>query len=173
MTVHEKPVGATVEWYTPPELFERLGIRFDLDPASPNPPVPWVPADRFYSVDGQCEPWIGRVWLNPPYGPAAGRFVERMVEHGNGILLLPARTETRLFQYAAATADGVCFLRDRLHFVRADGFQARSSFASVLLSYGFYCDQALVKADLGFMHRHPLHGMPSQVIRGDVPRLVA
>ena len=32
--VHERPVGATVEWYTPPELFDALGLTFDLDPAA-------------------------------------------------------------------------------------------------------------------------------------------
>lgn len=36
MTVHETPVGATVEWYTPPALFDTLGLTFDLDPASPS-----------------------------------------------------------------------------------------------------------------------------------------
>lgn len=158
MTIHEKPVSATVEWFTPPELFDALGLRFDLDPASPNPPVPWVPANRFMWAEGECLPWDGRVWLNPPYGPAAVRFVDRMIRHGDGVLLLPARTETRAFQYAAMAADSVCFLRDRLHFIRSDGFQARSSFGSVLFAFGFDCHQALTKAGLGWTTRHPLAG---------------
>lgn len=150
MTVHEKPVGESVEWYTPPSLFDALGLRFDLDPASPNPPVPWVPADRFYAEDGHLLQWDGRVWLNPPYGPAAVPFIDRMIEHGNGLLLLPARTETRAFQRAAMAADYVVFLRDRLHFVRPDGHQARSSFASSLLAFGPVCGGALYHADLGW-----------------------
>lgn len=136
MTVHEKPVGGSVEWYTPPQLFETLGLRFDLDPASPNPPVPWVPATRFYWEDGHLLPWEGRVWLNPPYGPAAIPFIERMIEHDHGLLLIPARTETKIFQKAARAADMVVFLRDRLHFVRPDGRQSRASFASVLMMFG-------------------------------------
>ena len=150
MTVHERPVGASVEWYTPPSLFEKLGLRFDLDPASPNPPVPWVPAARFYWSDGHLLPWDGRVWLNPPYGPAAVPFIDRMIQHGNGLLLMPARTETQVFQRAAYAAQYITFLRDRLHFIRADGHQARASFGSILLAFGDPCGRALYAADLGW-----------------------
>jgi len=152
VTVHERPVGATVEWYTPPSLFERLGLRFDLDPASPNPPVPWVPADRFYWEDGEKLPWSGRVWLNPPYGPAGVPFIERMIDHNHGLLLLPSRTETRIFQRAAQAASAVVFLRDRLHFVRPNGLASRSSFASALLMFGADTEMTirLGLADLGW-----------------------
>lgn len=152
MTVHESPVGASVEWYTPPSLFEALGLTFDTDPASPFPPVPWVPAGHFIWENGETEPWDGRVWLNPPYGPAAVAFVDRMIEHGDGLLLLPSRTETKLFQRAARQASRVVFLSDRLHFVRPDGHQARSSFASVLMAFGDDAEllSALDRANLGW-----------------------
>jgi hypothetical protein len=152
VTVHEAPVGASVEWYTPKSLFDALGLTFDLDPASPNPPVPWVPAEKFYSEQGEYLAWCGRVWLNPPYGPAAVPFIERMIQHNNGLLLLPSRTETRIFQKAAEAATAVVFLRDRLHFVRPDGHQSRASFASVLMSFGIDPDiaAALDWADLGW-----------------------
>lgn len=156
MTVHERAVGATVEWYTPPTLFDRLGLEFDLDPASPGASVvPWVPASRHFTRedDGLAQPWKGRVWLNPPYGPAGVRFIDRMIEHANGLMLLPARTETAAFQRAAQAADVICFLRDRLHFIRDDGFQARSSFGSALLAWGAWGDwrlsDAIWRADLG------------------------
>lgn len=151
MTVHEKPWGDSREWYTPKSLFDALGIRFALDPASPlSGPVPWVPADRFYSPNenGLVMPWEGRVWLNPPYGPPLVPFVHRMVAHDDGIMLVPARTETRWFQYAAAHAEVVVFLRDRLHFTRQDGFTGRASHASVLMGFGPSMD--LVSADLGW-----------------------
>jgi DNA N-6-adenine-methyltransferase Dam len=153
MTVHEKPWGDTREWFTPPELFDALGLRFDLDPASPmSGPVPWVPAGRFYSPreNGLTSSWTGRVWLNPPYGPSAVAFVQRMAAHQNGMLLVPARTETRWFQHAAHEADRVTFLRERLYFIRADGFRGRSSHASVLMAYGQDCADALRRADLGW-----------------------
>jgi hypothetical protein len=160
MTAHERPVGATVEWYTPPELFEALRpglsssrygghLLFDLDPAAPLMLPPWVPANHWYSEHGETLPWNGRIWLNPPYGPAGVAFIDRMIAHGNGLLLLPARTETGAFQRAAAAANIVCFLRERLHFIRADGFQARSSFGSVLLAFGWECADALRVSNLG------------------------
>ena len=153
MTVHEAGIGATIEWYTPPDLFRRLGLTFDLDPASPGADVvPWVPADRHYTPgdNGLLQPWVGRVWLNPPYGEPGVAFIQRLIEHGDGIALLPARTETRIFQQAASSADAVCFLRDRLHFIRADGRQSRSSFASALLAYGPVADKL---PDLGWTVR--------------------
>lgn len=152
MTGHEKPVGATVEWYTPPGLFAALGLYFDLDPASPgHAAVPWVPARRHLTRDddGLAQPWAGRVWLNPPYGPAGVAFIDRMIAHQDGVMLLPARTETAAFQRALGSADAVCFLRDRLHFIRDDGLQGRSSFGSVLFAFGRECAEALRWADLG------------------------
>lgn len=153
MSVHEAPWGATREWFTPPELFDTLGLRFDLDPASPmSGPVPWVPAERFYSPreNGLVMPWDGRVWLNPPYGPPGVAFVHRMVEHGDGLLLVPARTETRWFQLAAQRANAICFLRDRLHFIRADGVRGRASFGSTIMAFGPDCARALWDARLGW-----------------------
>ena len=31
------PATTSQEWYTPPYIFDALGCRFDLDPASPGP----------------------------------------------------------------------------------------------------------------------------------------
>lgn len=155
MSVHERPVGASVEWYTPPSLFAALGLTFDLDPAAvPLGNKHYVPAVRFIRppADGRLEPWHGRVWLNPPYGPASVGFIERMIDHDHGLLLVPARTETRIFQRAADAARAVVFLRDRLHFIRPDGHQSRASFASVLMAFGDDWDmvEALYRADLGW-----------------------
>lgn len=155
MTVHEKPVGATVEWYTPPELFDALGLDFDLDPAAPVNLPHWIPATSWYSENGETLPWHGRVWLNPPYGKALPAFVDRMCRHRNGVMLTAARTETAWWQRAVDSADLTVFLRDRLHFIRADGYQARSSFGSTLFAWGDECCSALWEADLG--HRARRH----------------
>lgn len=153
MTVHEAPVGATVEWYTPPELFVALGVRFDLDPASAA--MAAVPADYTYNkaYNGLSREWFGHVWLNPPYGPASVAFVKRMIDHGDGLLLLPSRTETAIYQRALDAATAICFLRERLHFVRDDGFQARASFGSTLFAFGGWAADVLVTADLGWTVR--------------------
>lgn len=82
--------AATDERYTPADLFAALGVAFDLDPASPVAGVDHVPAGARYTIhdDGLSRPWYGRVWLNPPFS-APGPWVERFVEHGNGVALLP------------------------------------------------------------------------------------
>jgi hypothetical protein len=47
------------------------------------------------------------VWLNPPYGTSTARWLARMAEHGNGIVLIYARVETRMFfDYIWDRADG-------------------------------------------------------------------
>lgn len=147
----EAAVGATVEWYTPPELLETLGLRYDLDPAAPVGGVPWVPADRHYSSsdNGLWLPWTGRVWLNPPYDDV-DPWVERMVAHGDGMLLVFSRTETRAWQRAAAAASAIAFLRDRLHFIRQDGFRGRAAAGSTLFAFGSVAAAAVVAADLGW-----------------------
>jgi hypothetical protein len=64
----------TVEWYTPPWLINQiirplLGGVIDLDPCSPSPAPYWIKARNFYTPadDGLCLPWVGRVFVNPPY----------------------------------------------------------------------------------------------------------
>jgi hypothetical protein len=154
VTVHERPVGATVEWYTPPELFDALGVRFDLDPAGA---VQSTPSDAYCHVvwtretDGLSHPWFGHVWLNPPYGREAVPFIDRMIAHGDGLMLLPSRTETAAYQRALVAASAVCFLRDRLWFIRNDDYQARSSFGSTLFAFGSWATGVLHRADVGYI----------------------
>lgn len=153
VTIHERPVGATVEWYTPAGLFDALGVTFDLDPAASPSPYACVPtAESFHRIhDGLAQDWSGHVWLNPPYGPAAVRFIDRMLAHGDGLLLLPSRTETAAYQRALVSSDAVCLLRDRLWFVRNDGTTGRSSFGSTLFAFGRWAVDVLKRADLGWM----------------------
>lgn len=135
---HERPnEGATNEWLTPPEILRALGP-FDLDPCSPVS-RPWDTARTHYTVndDGLSKKWRGRVWLNPPYGPHVGQWLKRLAEHGDGIALIFARTETDAFFGAWQHADAMLFLRRRLHFHRIDGSRAGNSGApSVLIAFG-------------------------------------
>ena len=58
MAEHEPSIGLSSDWYTPPEIFDTLGLVFDLDPCSPGPEH-WVPARRVYTKadDGLTQPW--------------------------------------------------------------------------------------------------------------------
>lgn len=152
--VHEASVGATVEWYTPPQVFGRLGLTFDLDPASPGASVvPWVPADKHYTRadNGLLQEWSGRVWLNPPYGPEAVPFLRRMIEHRHGIVLTFARTDTRIMQKLMRAADAVTFIEGQLAFIDTNGEPRTGAGAgSLLAAFGPDCVAALQRADYGY-----------------------
>jgi hypothetical protein len=150
---HEAPVGGSVEWYTPPEVFDALGVKFTLDPASPPGGLPWVPAERHFSAsdNGLAQKWSGRVWLNPPYGRGIGDWLDKLADHGDGLALVFARTETEWFQNAIKKATAACFLRGRLKFVsgEAGGTVGSAPAPSMLLAYGLVCAIALAESGLG------------------------
>ena len=131
-------VGTTT-WLTPPYVLEALG-EFDLDPCSPLD-RPWDTAKHHYTIedDGLIMPWFGRVWCNPPYGREMNPFLEKMVNHGpGGIVLIFARTETKaFFDYVWDKADAILFLKGRLKFYRGDGTEGDTAGSpSVLIAYG-------------------------------------
>lgn len=78
------------DYYTPAWIFEKMALRFDLDVASPPNGIPWIPADRYFTQldDGLAQDWHGRVWCNPPF-KGITPWVEKFIEHGNGVALLP------------------------------------------------------------------------------------
>ncbi len=141
------------EWYTPPYIFEALGIDFDLDPAAPPGGVPWVPVRRYFTKrqDGLGRPWSGRVWLNPPYGRETPWWLGRLAEHGNGIALVFARSDTSWFQTYASRATALCFIAGRLKFVPGDGRSAASTAGapSLLMAFGLTCALAVAESGLG------------------------
>lgn len=64
----------------------------------------------------------GRVWLNPPYGRETFRWLARLAEHGSGLALIFARTETAGFhEQIWAKAHAIFFFRGRLRFHRITG----------------------------------------------------
>jgi hypothetical protein len=140
MGAHERAHhGSDNEWLTPRWLVEALG-EFDCDPCSPVD-RPWDTAQLHYTIydDGLSKPWPGRVWLNPPYGSQAGDWMGRLANHGNGIALIFARTETEsFFRTVWERADALYFLRGRLTFHYADGRPGKGNAGapSVLVAYG-------------------------------------
>lgn len=140
MGSHESAIMGKDEWLTPPEIIKALGD-FDLDPCSPVN-WPWdVNLIDYYTLkdDGLKLPWFGRVWLNPPYGKHTGDWLKKLSDHGNGIALIFARTETKMFfDYVWNRADSVLFLEGRLSFYHASGEKAsmNAGAPSVLVAYG-------------------------------------
>lgn len=151
--VHELAVGESVEWYTPPEIFDALGFSFDLDPCSPPGGLPWIPASHSYSRedDGLALPWEGRVWMNPPYGKGMERWMQRFVEHGDGVALVFARTDVGWFHELVGGIDAVCLIRGRLSFVDRECRRASANAGapSMLLACGGESVQAIAGSRLG------------------------
>lgn len=138
MGSHQSAKAVKTEWLTPPWVLEKL-IEFDLDPCAPVN-RPWDMAKNHYTVldNGLQKEWFGRVWLNPPYDNA-GQWLSRLHEHGNGIALIFARTETEVFfSEVWNKADAILFIKNRLFFHHVTGERAKSNGGapSVLIAYG-------------------------------------
>ena len=76
--------------YTPPEIFDLLNTRFDMDVCAPTGGLHWIPADKSIdeAEDGLITEWSGFVWLNPPYSNPTP-WINKWLDHGNGIALVP------------------------------------------------------------------------------------
>jgi len=131
--------GDTNTWFTPQDIIKTLGP-FDLDPCTQSV-RPFDTARIHFCEDlgrdGLSEKWFGRVWLNPPYGKKIARWLNKMADHGNGVALVFARTETMWAQSLLSRADGVNFLKGRIAFLRADGKPVTNAgTGSMLLAFG-------------------------------------
>ena len=135
-----RPVAESHVWLTPPSIKDPLGP-FDLDPCAAPSPRPWATASRHIELpeDGLAAEWTGRVWCNPPFGTQTAAWIRRMAEHGNGVALVFARTDTKMFmQWVWPYASAVMFLAGRPKFYRPDGTQAKGNSGGpiVLIAYG-------------------------------------
>lgn len=137
-TSFERSEKTTVEWLTPPDLVKKLG-EFDLDPCTPINP-PFVHAKTNFTVidDGLTKSWFGRIYMNPPYGKGMETWIEKLKNHGNGIVLIFARTETKcFFNHIWYDADAILFVKGRIKFYNIDGEQKGTPGApSVFIAYG-------------------------------------
>lgn len=156
LSSHQSAVMKNDEWLTPPQILQALGS-FDLDPCAPSSLVrPWDTAVHHYTIDddGLRKPWFGRVWCNPPFGREAVKWLRKMKDHGNGIALVPARTETDMFYETVwGIAEGVLFVKKRPHFHYVDGGRAKfnSGAPIALIAYGRDNLTSLLNSGLGFV----------------------
>lgn len=143
------------EWYTPAWVFESLMVNFDLDPCSPGAPPSRVPAKRHLTKadNGLSATWQGCVWLNPPFS-SKERWLKRMLEHDNGIALIPARTDSKWLQSCMESSQALLFLPGRLNFERASSAthgptsHGRPPFGLLLAAYGDRMADALLDSKL-------------------------
>lgn len=160
LTSHQKQNrGASETWLTPKYIIDALGP-FDLDPCAAPAPRPWPTAAVHYvkDQDGLSLPWDGFAWCNPPFGPDAGAWLERLSIHDDGgIGLCAARTETRWFVDAVwDRADALLFLHGRPRFCLPDGTPGKDNSGApiCLVAYGPEAYKRLRSAGLhgSFVH---------------------
>lgn len=120
-TTPDNPVGATY-FYTA----EDDGL--DLDNS-------W-----WYAPTEEIE-FIDSVFVNPPYSKAREPWVERCITAGDRgqkvVLLIPAATDTRIFQKAVSTSTAVVFVKGRVKFgtLRPNRRQHAASHPSALIGW--------------------------------------
>lgn len=150
-----------VEYYTPPSVFNLLGLRFGIDPCHPvGPPLPWVPAERHYTREdnGLVKPWgEGLAWVNPPYDDVAA-WMALLHKHGQGVALLYSRAPGWFHDHVAG-GTLLLYLRKRIIFVDRNcqpkldkhGKPGSPGCESMLIAWGGEAADALARAK----HRDP------------------
>lgn len=125
--------GGNDEWITPQRYIDLAcnvmgGI--DTDPASSDAAQALVGAERHYTKenDGLTQPWLGRVWLNPPYRRGViDRFVDKLFEElsaghtQQAIVLVNTATSVDWFHRLLGGATAACLHRTRMRFLIATG----------------------------------------------------
>lgn len=140
------------DYYTPPWVFERMGVEFDLDVCAPPGGIAWIPAKRFYTQedDGLASPWEGRVWMNPPYsGPTP--WVRKFIAHGHGVCLVPHAKSAWHIELLGA-AHGIAAPSRYFNFVGATENNNGSIFMPIFFAaFGEECVDAIGR--LGVVRR--------------------
>ncbi len=108
-------------WATPQKFFDDMAVQygpFDVDVCADasNAKCP-VYFDK--SVDGLAQTWVGKCWMNPPYGRDIGKWMKKASESDATVVcLVPARTDTKWWHDYAMKGE-ITFIRGRLKFGNA------------------------------------------------------
>jgi phage N-6-adenine-methyltransferase len=137
---HPRQTWLTPDYVLAPVRAALGGIELDPCTEPDNP----VDAGRFYTAedDGLAQPWDARsIFVNPPYGKVREPWVERCIEAAAAgsavVLLIPAATDTRIFQRALLTASSVVLVRGRIKYgvLRPNRRQVAASHPSALIGW--------------------------------------
>lgn len=131
----------SAEWYTPPEILNRVYAvfegRVDVDPCC-NPGVPVVRARTHYRREdnGLYRPWEGTVYMNPPYGRQIGKWTHKLVSEylvrrvPAAVALLPVKSDTKWWADLMVHVPVWCAIKGRIRFQSPTGIKDTGTFAS-------------------------------------------
>lgn len=139
-------------WLTPRYILDRLG-EFELDPCAAELNPSWVCGlgGRRLTVtdDGLSAEWSGRVFMNPPFSNSAP-WIRRHAEHANGISLVAASVESKVWREVVWTqASAVLLLHGRTRFCNPDGSQTNGRPLRSIALIAWSPDDAEVLKDCG------------------------
>ena len=118
------PPSATDNWATPKDLWQQAnGFHdFELDAAAS---LTNHLCDEWFGLDhpdesrrdGLSGQWVGRTWVNPPYGRGIYDWVKKAALHDDlVVMLLPSRTDTKWFHEFVYPHADLQFIKGRLKF---------------------------------------------------------
>ena len=122
MTINKGLMTSTTDlWSTPQDFFDQQNATygpFTLDVCADAANAKCsVYFDK--NKDGLKQIWIGKCWMNPPYGREIGKWMKKAYESsGSGavvVCLVPARTDTKWWHDYAVKGQ-ITFVRGRLKF---------------------------------------------------------
>jgi len=117
---------------TPPEIVRCLGL-VDLDPcAGPSTYIGRTNYAIERGEDGLKLPWSGFVYCNHPFSQKE-LWIERMIEHENGLLVLPERGSAPWFGPLAITLGKYFVMGKKINFL---GGPSSNNLGSVFFPFG-------------------------------------
>ena len=142
--------GTSDDYYTPPFIFEALGLHFDLDVCSPPNGAPWIPANAFLSPveDGLATDWHGKVWMNPPYSKPA-LWVSKWLSHGNGLGLVPMSKSQWFDTLWESEAVAAISMPNKMKFMKPNGETMGIFMPCLLIGIGADNIKAMRSSGLG------------------------
>jgi len=112
---------------TPPWVYTQLGPIY-LDPCAGDQNF----ADVNYRENGLELPWMNFVFCNPPFSQKE-LWIKKMIEHGNGILLLPERGSAPWFGPLAQACTAYFVMGKKINFI---GGSSSNNVGTALFLFG-------------------------------------
>lgn len=141
---------ANDELYTPKWIFDKLGVIFELDVCAPKGGPLHTPAVDYYDIesDGLTADWYGRVWMNPPFSKPSV-WVEKWLDHQNGIALLPLSGNSKWWANLWASDCAVVMVPPNTGFINTQGEEQKIMYGISLWAIGETNITALKMSGLG------------------------